>query len=267
MSAGPAERGAYLLGGTLARVRALSGGDLSEIFAIALTDGRQAVVKSGPAPQTEAAMLTAIAAAGVPAPKVLGVDADVLVLERLADDGPPGQADLGRVVRRLHAARGPRYGWPLDYAFGAVAIENGFCDDWCDFWGRHRVLSSVPFVPSAVARRLEKLAARLSDLLPRTPPPVLLHGDLWGGNVLGAGGNVSGLIDPACYYGDGEVDIAMLNLFGRTGADFFAGYGAPAPGWQQRRPVYTLWPALVHLRLFGAGYRGLVEGLLDDIGV
>jgi fructosamine-3-kinase len=58
----------------------------------------------------------------------------------------------------------------------------------------------------------------------------------------------------------------MLHLFGRPGPGFAEGYGPLAPGWEARRPVYQLWPALVHLRLFGGGYRGMVEGLLDRAG-
>ncbi len=60
---------------------------------------------------------------------------------------------------------------------------------------------------------MEALAADLPNRLPAHPPAALLHGDLWGGNVLAAGNRVSALIDPACYYGHAEVDIAMLEMF------------------------------------------------------
>lgn len=80
------------------------------------------------------------------------------------------------------------------------------------------------------------------------------------------GDRVSGLIDPACYHGHAEVDLAMLALFGRPGPAFHDNYGALEPGAEDRLPVYQLWPALVHLRLFGAGYRGLVERCLNAAG-
>jgi fructosamine-3-kinase len=263
-----AEQGAKLLGSTLAGTRRLAGGDLSEVTRITLADGRTAVVKGGPFPLAEAAMLEAIAAAGAPAPKVLAVGDAVLVLEELADDGDlrRAEADLGRTLSRLHAAEGKTYGWSEDYAFASVAIENAPGDDWPQFWGERRILTSVPFVPAALGRRLEALASALPEFLPARPRASLLHGDLWGGNVLAAGGKVSGFIDPASYYGDGEVDIAMLNLFGAPGAEFYAAYGPLAAGWCERQPVYKLWPALVHLRLFGSGYLSLVEGLLRKIG-
>jgi fructosamine-3-kinase len=263
-----AERAAQLLGGRLKSVSQLAGGCLSEVLRIQLTDGRAAVAKGGPAPMTEGAMLAAIRAAGAPAPDVLAVDAEMLVMEALPDTGSLDAAwgDLGRALRLLHAAAGKTYGWDADYAFASVAIENARTDDWPRFWGERRLLSNVPFVSAGLARRLEKLAARLADRLPAHPRPSLLHGDMWTGNVLTNGDRVSGLIDPACCYGDAEVDLAMLHLFGSPAAAFYDAYGPLAPDWRERRPIYTLWPALVHLRLFGEGYRGLVEGQLAACG-
>ena len=48
---------------------------------------------------------------------------------------------------------------------------------------------------------------------------------------------------------------------------FFEAYGPLAPGASERLPIYRLWPALVHLRLFGPSYRGMVEGFLHQAGV
>jgi fructosamine-3-kinase len=263
------EQGASLLGGVLAQAEPLGGGSLSQIVAIALRDGRKAIVKNGPAPQIEAAMLRAIAASGAPAPAVLAVSGEALAIEMLPAGGSlrHAWADLGRALAMLHATHGPRYGWHEDYAFGRVAIANGWADDWPRFWAERRLLCHMPYIPAAVARRLEALATCLADRLPARPAPVLLHGDLWTGNVLVHGGQVSGLIDPACYYGHAEVDFAMLSLFDAPPTAFYEAYGPREPGHAGRLPVYQLWPALVHLRLFGSGYRGLVERLLSAAGV
>jgi fructosamine-3-kinase len=264
-----AESAAALLGGVLRRAEAVHGGDLSQVWRISLEDGRQAIVKAGPAPKVEASMLRAIAASGAPAPAVLAASDDLLVLELLPAGGQLSEtwASLGLVLATLHATSGARYGWPSDYAFGPVAIENGWTDDWPCFWAERRLLTHVAHIPSALARRVERLAAALPNRLPARPIPSLLHGDLWSGNILASGGRVSDLIDPACYHGHGEVDLAMLNLFDEATAAFFKSYGAPEPGHDERAPIYTLWPALVHLRLFGAGYQAMVERLLRAIGV
>lgn len=71
------------------------------------------------------------------------------------------------------------------------------------------------------------------------------------------------LIDPASYYGHAEVDLAMLTLFGSPPRAFWEACGKLDNGWERRRYAYQLWPALVHRRLFGAGYRTLVERLLS----
>jgi Fructosamine kinase len=78
----------------------------------------------------------------------------------------------------------------------------------------------------------------------------LLHGDLWGGNILVTGDQVSGLIDPACYHGHTEVDLAMLGLFDQPNAAFCEAYGLLEPGHDERTPINLLWPAFVRLRLF-----------------
>ncbi|MDU8944937.1 fructosamine kinase family protein [Rhodophyticola sp. MJ-SS7] len=248
----------------------LGGGSLSEVFAVWLADGREVVVKLAPGAEAEARMLAAIGAAGCAAPEVLSAEDGILVMSRL-EAGGAGDArswrEAGAAVARLHAARGAGYGWPEDHAFGDVAIPNGAAEDWPGFWGARRLMAAPEALPVEVARRLEKLCRALPGRLPATPPPALLHGDLWSGNVLFGPEGFSGVIDPACYHGDGEVDLAMLTLFGRPPAAFFEGYGALPPGWEARRTIYQLWPALVHLRLFGAGYRGMVERLLDAAGV
>lgn len=129
------------------------------------------------------------------------------------------------------------------------------------------MLAHVSDLAPDLARRIDTLAHDLPNRLPAQPRPALLHGDLWAGNILVSGCKVSGLIDPACYHGHREVDIAMLGLFDRPGAAFFEAYGPLEPGHAERLVIYRLWPALVHLRLFGTSYRPMVEGLLSAAGI
>jgi len=263
------QRGAALLGGELLHVEPLGGGSLSRLVRIVLADGRQAIVKTGSSPQSEARMLGAIRAAGAPAPEVYALNAEFLVLEIQPNNDGVASAwfDLGAVLRRLHDNLGIRYGWTEDYAFGPVQIVNRWSDDWPQFWAEHRLLNNARYVGTSLVRRLEALCDDLPNRLPQSPKPSLLHGDLWGGNVLVESGRVSSLIDPACYYGHGEVDIAMLMMFDSPGSAFFLAYGKLEAGHKERLDIYRLWPALVHLRLFGGGYRPLLERLLTGLGV
>ncbi|MFY0309729.1 fructosamine kinase family protein [Leisingera sp. D0M16] len=264
---GLAETVLSLLGAEVSRARPLHGGDLSEVQLLSLSDGRQVVAKTGPLVSSEAAMLHAIREAGAPAPEVLGVAGDVLLMEALEETSASaeGWQALGQALRQLHSATSPHYGWPEEYAFGAVAIPNAPLENWPEFWAGRRLLAAPDALPRDLRLRIEALCVRLPELLPAAPPASLLHGDLWTGNVLFSG-RTAWLIDPACCYGDGEVDLAMLHLFGTPPAAFHAAYGALEPGHQARRHIYQLWPALVHLRLFGASYRGIVEARLAALG-
>ena len=260
---------AMLTGVAEERLRRLAGGDLSEVLLVERPDGRTVVAKGGPATGAEAAMLRAIADAGVPTPSVEGEFDGVLLIAHVENDGAfsaRAWASVGAAAARLHAHTGEHYGWPVDYALATVSLDNRQGDDWPAFWGRQRLVATASLMDRPWRERVERLAARLPDLLPAAPVPSLLHGDLWTGNILVDDGALAALIDPACYFGDAEVDLAMLTLFADPPPEFQEAYGAPAPGWEARRPLYQLFPALVHLRLFGATYAPMVDRLLASAG-
>ncbi|MEC4590275.1 fructosamine kinase family protein [Nitrospirillum amazonense] len=257
-----------LLGRHVLSLRRMAGGDLSVVYELMLSDGGWAVAKHGDGAGREGAMLRAIAAAGVQAPAVLAADDGWLVMEKLPADGALAAAwdDLGACLNRLHAPTGELYGWSHDHCLGSVAMPNRRTHDWPGFWAEHRLRCHIAHINADLGVRVARLADRLVDHVPQRPPAALLHGDLWGGNVLVSGTRVSGLIDPACYFGDREVDAAMLTLFDHPPASFFDTL-ALEPGWRERLPVYRLWPLLVHLRLFGRAYAAAVDADLGRLGV
>lgn len=256
-----------MLGKPVLDLAPLSGGDVSVVVAGRTPQGRDFVAKTGAA-RVEAAMLRAVAAAGCPAPEVIHEEDDLLIMSRLPDRSATegGWIEAGAAIRRLHSVRSDRFGWHESTAFGNAPCPAPLGHDWPTFWAEARLMAWPEALPADIARRVERLAGRAAMRLDRAPEPRLLHGDLWSGNVLFDGNRFAGLIDPACYFGDPEVDLAMLTLFGAPPPAFREAYGPLAEGWQERRPFYQLWPALVHLRLFGGGYRGMVERLLDALG-
>jgi fructosamine-3-kinase len=262
-------RVAQLTGVAEDRLERLSGGDLSEVLLVPRADGRVSVAKGGAAAAAEAAMLRGLAGAGIPAPAVEAEHEGVLLLEFVPNDRvftANAWAQIGGALRRLHADRGDRYGWPVDYRIGTVDLSNRGRDDWPGFWGEQRLLSTASLLDRPWRERIDRLVPRLPSLLPQKPAAAHLHGDFWTGNVLVRDGGLAALIDPACYHGDAEVDLAMLTLFDTPPPQFWEAYGALEPDWQERRPLYQLFPALLHLRLFGAGYAGMVDRLLRAAG-
>ncbi|HEX8448291.1 MAG TPA: fructosamine kinase family protein [Allosphingosinicella sp.] len=264
-----ARRVAALTGLTEDRLERLAGGDLSEALLVRRPDGRASVAKRDMANGAEGAMLRAIAAAGVPAPLVEGEHDGVLLLEHIPNDrvfSASAWADVGALLRRLHDHCGAQYGWPVDYLIGTVALDNRERRDWPGFWAEQRLVATAAVLDRPWRERAGALAGRAGEIAPPAPRPALLHGDLWSGNILVADGRLAALIDPACYHGDAEVDLAMLTLFDTPGPSFWEAYGPLEPGWEQRRAFYQLFPALLHMRLFGDTYAGMVDRLLVRLG-
>lgn len=264
-----ARRVAALVGVADERLERLAGGDLSEVLLVRRADGRLSVAKGGASVAAEATMLRMIAAADVPAPLVEGELDGVLLLGFVDNDRlftASAWSGLGEALRRLHSRHDARFGWPVDYRIGTVELDNRQRTDWPGFWAEQRLVSTASVLDRPWRERVQRLAARLPDLLPLTPVAALLHGDLWTGNILVREGRLEALIDPACYHGDAEVDLAMLTLFDVPPEPFWEAYGPLEAGWRERRPLYQLFPALLHLRLFGTSYAGMVDRLLCALG-
>jgi fructosamine-3-kinase len=264
-----ARRVAALTGAPEDRLERLAGGDLSEVLLVRRPDGSSVVAKGGPSIATEAAMLRALLGAGIAAPRVEAEYDAVLILEGIANDAvfsPSAWASIGAALRRLHDQRGEHYGWPVNYRLGTVELDNRQRRDWPIFWGEQRLLATASVLDRPWRERVERLVSTLSDRLPHDPAPAWLHGDLWSGNILVSEGRLAALIDPACYFGHAEVDLAMLALFDAPPSEFWSAYDGLEPGWEARRPIYQLFPALVHLRLFGATYGGMVDRILSAAG-
>lgn len=264
-----AARVAAITGVPVARQRRLAGGDISEVLLLDAPDGRHLVAKGGMAVATEAAMLRTLAGAGLPVPAIESEHDGLLLLEHIPNDGifsPVAWTAIGRALRRLHSRQGEGYGWPVDYRIGTVDLDNRATDDWPEFWAERRLISAAAILDRPWRERIAAAAGRMPSLLPEAPLPSLLHGDLWSGNILVRDGRLAALVDPACYHGHAEVDIAMLTLFDTPPDEFSEAYGAMEPGWPERRAAYQLFPAIVHLRLFGASYAPLVDRLLRTIG-
>lgn len=257
-----------LSGSPIASQRRYAGGDISGASEVRLSDGRVLVAKQGPVVAVEARMLEAMGRSDAPVPQVIGYGDDVLLIERLPNDGAlSGSAwsSLADALNALHSETSESYGWDEDYALRHVTVPNAHRKNWAEFWAENRLRCHLPHLPSGLGTRVEALASKLSEIVPQHPRASLVHGDLWGGNVLVGGDAISGLIDPCAFYGDREVDAASLTVFDHPPPEFSEMLELDA-GWRERQPVYRLWMWLLHVRLFGSGYLSAAERDLKTLG-
>ncbi|MGW4325166.1 fructosamine kinase family protein [Nocardia sp. NPDC004573] len=241
-----------------------------------LADGRIVFVKASADPTpvfaAEAAGLTWLrsgaprpAGDGGLLPRVLAADERMLVLPWLRETGPtPATAErLGRELAALHAGGSEQFGAPWEGWIASLPLPNTPTDGpWPRWYAEHRLapyLSRAADVLGADGTRLiERVIDRIDELAGPPEPPARIHGDLWSGNILWTPERAV-LVDPAAHAGHRETDLAMLALFGAAHLDRIqAAYHETRPltdGWRTRTPLHQLHPLLVHVALFGAGYR------------
>lgn len=203
-----------------------------------------------------------------------------LLLEWLEPGRPAPHtwAALGQGLCALHRKRAPEPGWPSDNFIGTLPQQNGPAASWADFWRARRLepqlrrAADAGLLDQGERRRFDALSAALDDILApaETDGFSLLHGDLWAGNLHVQQDGDPALIDPCSYHGHREVDLAMTELFGGFDVMFGAAYSEAwplQPGFEKtRRAVYQLYYLLVHVNLFGAGYRSRTLAALGSVG-
>jgi fructosamine-3-kinase len=245
--------------------------DADGLHHVVLADGRCAVVKRRrDAPPgmfaADARGLVALAKArGLRVPEVFAVDEHQIVLEDLGDGARTAdfweRAGFGLATQ--HQLGGARFGFDQDGFCGDSPQDNTRDADGWRFFAERRL---VPQARKACdrgliqARDLAAVDLLCDTLRERVPamPPVLLHGDLWSGNLHVCGDGTPALIDAgAVHYGWAEADLAMLILFGSPPGAFFDAYADRGPlhrDWRVRAPFYNLYHLLNHINLFGRAY-------------
>ncbi len=281
--ASPRERIAAVLGVASVELTALAGGCVGEVWRVRLADGGSMVAKLGPpggSLAVEGWMPDYLAEhSALPVPEVLHAEDSLLLMRHIdADDAitPAAEAHAAELLAALHGVTAPEYGLERDTVIGGVRQPNPASPNWIPFFRDHRLLHmgrealDAGRLPAEIMGRLERLAARLDRWLEEPERPSLIHGDMWGGNVLVRGGRIAGFVDPAIYYADAEIELAFSTLFSTFGEAFFRRYGeirTLRPGFfDVRRELYNLWPLLVHVRLFGGGYAAPIERTLEKLG-
>jgi fructosamine-3-kinase len=261
----------------------VSGGCINQGYAI--SDGEQTYfVKLNQASQVEMFAAEALGLKEmlatnsilVPKPICWGTagNSSYIVLEWLEIGGSNSKSspEMGRKLAAMHKATSRKgFGWEINNTIGSTPQINTWTADWAEFYTQHRLGYQFQLARrrgGSFPKQDELLAAIPELLANHQVQPSLVHGDLWGGN---AGFTVSGepvIFDPATYFGDREVDIAMTELFGGFPAGFYQGYNEAFPldaGYEQRKTLYNLYHILNHFNLFGGGYASQANRMIDQI--
>ncbi len=185
------------------------------------------------------------------------------------------QKKLGKGLGELHlksAESNPKmFGFPVEGFIGTTDQKKGMEDNWIDCFLNLRIIPQLLILKSTTLDKeiINKVKEKIkSELLSHKPINALVHGDLWSGN---AGIDKSGkgvIFDPASWWADNEVDIAMTKLFGGFRKEFYEEYHRIFPiknGFEKRIIIYNFYHILNHANMFGGGYLKQVKDYVKAI--
>lgn len=266
------------LGEPIDSLAPLTGGCIAEVYRVDRTRGAPLVAKvardGGLA--LEGRMLSDLARlCRLPVPEVLVAEDDLLIMTFVESGGyvdASAEGNAAELLAALHDVTADAYGYPCDTLIGPLPQPNPWTADWAAFFRDQRLMpmgrraAEAGNLSAATLARLERLCAKLETWIDPPAAPSLVHGDIWGGNVLVRDGGIAAFLDPAIYYADAEVElayIAMFNTFGRVFFERYQDLRPLRPGFEEaRRDLYALFPLLVHATLFGGSYPGAVDRIL-----
>ena len=152
----------------------------------------------------------------------------MLAMEFIQHDGRGGaesESHAAALLAALHlihpAPHEGRFGLDFDTLIGGLHQPNPWTESWTAFFAEHRLMEMAGQAYEAGRldredrRRIEMLCGRFDALIDEPDRASLIHGDVWGGNVLVEGGRVAAFIDPAISFSHPEIELAFIRLFGR----------------------------------------------------
>ncbi|GAB3926567.1 fructosamine kinase family protein [Mucilaginibacter myungsuensis] len=260
-------------------IKPVSGGSINQAYYLATLSGEY-FIKFNSANrfplmfQREQEGLSAIASTNMIAvPQVIAageLEDDAFLLMEWIPAGisnKKSQTTFGEQLAQMHRHSSSSFGFDADNYMGSLPQSNKRHTNWSDFFRDERltpmlnIANRKGYLTFNDNHNVEQIYKKLGEIFPEEPP-ALIHGDLWSGNYIISKSGKPYLIDPAVSYGHREFDIAMTTLSGGFDRAFYEAYHATyplQPGWQERLELYNLYPLLLHLNLFGAGYLGQVR--------
>ena len=196
-----------------------------------------------------------------------------VVFEKLNMGGRGDPVEYGKQLAAMHRCTSPngKFGYKINNTIGATPQINTYTDSWADFWDEYRLgymlkLCKRDGAEFAYEKEVCEKVYRILSM--HECIPSLVHGDLWSGNQAYTDDGRAVIFDPATYYGDREVDLAMTKLFGSNSKAFYESYNKAFPlpeGWEIRETIYNSYHILNHYVLFGGGYLSQAQRMLERI--
>ena len=198
-----------------------------------------------------------------------------LLLMEWIDMKNSDQQKLGKGLGEMHIESNKfnptSFGYPIHGYIGTTNQIKGWEKNWITCFINLRIepqlaILKKDFLENDIKNKIKSKIKWV--LLDHEPIKSLVHGDLWSGNIGVNQLNKGVMFDPASWWADSEVDIAMTKLFGNFRSEFYENYHKVIPtkkGFEKRIIIYNFYHILNHANMFGGSYYLQVERYIKNI--
>jgi fructosamine-3-kinase len=170
------------------------------------------------------------------------------------------------------------YGFGFNTQIGAIEQLNNYENSWSNFYATKRLNPIFELVNSKnnmgpdINDKIYFIIKNIKNFIPDKPPALLLHGDMWDGNILFNNYKFVGFIDPGSFFGHNEMEIAYLRWFKPKfiDSDFLEKYNDYIPlekNYLEYEFIYQIYYALCNVALWDKSYIKEVKKLINKIKI
>ena len=212
-------------------------------------------------------------------PKVVKSNDNFLIMEYLENDNDKPDStniDFLESIVKIHSVSNRQYGFGFNTQIGAIKQINNFENNWVYFYSNYRLNDILEIankrinLGKVINKKILLILNNMKNLIPSNPKPLLLHGELWEGNILFKKNKFVGFIDPGSFFGHSEMEVAYLRWFNSPFVDinFLDKYNDKIlldKDYLNYEPIYQLYYALCNVALWDSSYIKEVKKILDKI--
>ncbi len=214
-------------------------------------------------------------------PKLIKFNDNYLIIQYLENDYKKPLTtnfDFLESVVKIHSISNDQYGFHFNTQIGGLEQINDFENNWIDFYTNKRLnpifelANKKNNMGSFVNEKINLILKNIKNFIPDSPPALLLHGDMWEGNILFKKNKFVGFIDPGSFFGHNEMEIAYLRWFNPSFIDskFLEKYNKFIKlnkEYIDYEPIYQLYYSLCNVALWDKSYIEDTKRLLIKLKV
>ena len=214
-------------------------------------------------------------------PRLVKFNNEYLVIQYLENDNEkPDKTnrDFLEAIVKIHSVSNDLYGFGFNTQIGAIEQLNNYENSWSNFYATKRLNPIFELANSQnnmgpdINDKIYFIIKNIKNFIPDKPPALLLHGDMWDGNILFNNYKFVGFIDPGSFFGHNEMEIAYLRWFKPKfiDSDFLEKYNDYIPlekNYLEYEFIYQLYYALCNVALWDISFIKEVKKLINKIKI